>query len=205
MSKRFITGGLVATFALAATACGGGDADVDTEADTIAADTVAAAPAPAPAAGPAGGALTTPSWMTVDANAMTVTLNIVAGETEANNRWNYNGYANGETTIVVPRGYTVTINFSNEDPANVHSAVVMAAQSTYPVTFETANPVFEGAATSNPTSMTEATASGASETISFTVDTAGEYALVCTIPAHAATGMWIGFQVSAEGESGVRM
>jgi uncharacterized cupredoxin-like copper-binding protein len=52
--------------------------------------------------------------------------------------------------------------------------------------------------------MTDATApGGGAETITFTASDAGEYSLVCLIPAHAATGMWMGFTVSAAGEAGV--
>jgi uncharacterized cupredoxin-like copper-binding protein len=50
--------------------------------------------------------------------------------------------------------------------------------------------------------MQEATQPGASESISFTADAAGAYTLVCYIPAHAATGMWINFTVSADGAAG---
>jgi uncharacterized cupredoxin-like copper-binding protein len=54
--------------------------------------------------------------------------------------------------------------------------------------------------------MMESTApGGGAETITFTASTAGDYAIVCVIPAHALQGMWIGFEVSASGESGVRM
>ena len=65
-------------------------------------------------------------------------------------------------------------------------------------------PVFEGAVTSNPTSMMDATMPGQEESITFVADAAGEYAMVCYIPGHAATGMYIYFNVSAEGEAGVQ-
>jgi len=205
--KRFLTTGLATAFSLALIACGGGDAGADSEADTTAMETAETpAPAPAPAAAPTGGGtLSQADWVTVDETARTVTINLVGGQTDANNHWNYNGHVNGDATVVVPEGYAVTINFSNEDPVNFHSAVVLETQASYPAMFDSATPVFEGAMTSNPTSMTEATAPGESETITFTAGTAGNYALVCVIPAHASQGMWIGFEVSASGESGVRM
>jgi uncharacterized cupredoxin-like copper-binding protein len=34
--------------------------------------------------------------------------------------------------------------------------------------------------------------------------TAGNYAMVCYVPGHAALGMWLYFDVSADGEAGVR-
>lgn len=203
--KRFLTTGLATAFSLALIACGGADAGADSEADT-AATAATPMPPPAPAAAPAGGGtLSDAAWVTVDDEARTVTIDLVAGQTDANNHWNYNGHTNGDATVVVPEGYEVTINFSNEDPVNFHSAAILEARASYPAMFDSPSPVFEGAITSNATSMTEATASGESETITFTAGAAGNYALVCLIPAHATQGMWIGFEVSGSGESGVRM
>lgn len=144
-------------------------------------------------------------WITVDDAARTVTIALVAGETDANNRWNFNGHSAGEATVVVPAGYTVTVNFENRDPAHRHSAGVLARMASYPPYFEDATPVFDGAITSNATSMTESTApGGGTESMTFVASEAGEYALVCPVPANAVTGMWIGFEVSGTGESGLR-
>lgn len=178
--------------------CGGGETDQPS-------------PAPAPAPAPAAEAAATASgptavdWISVDDGARTVTIDLVAGSTDANNRWNFNGYANGEATVVVPAGYTVTLNFENRDPVNYHSVGVLERAASYPAIFDEATPVFDGAMTTNATSMTESTApGGGAESIGFTASTAGEYALVCPVPAHAVTGMWIGFDVSESGESGLR-
>lgn len=145
-----------------------------------------------------------PNWMTVDHGARTVNLSIVAGQDSSNNHWNFNGYANGEATIVVPQGYTVTIDFRNADPATPHSLGVEAKQGDFPATFEP-SPVFEGALTANATDPAGATASGKSETVSFTAATAGDYSLVCYVPAHAAAGMWVGFRVAPDQSAGVQM
>ncbi len=200
--RRFYSNGLAALVSTALIACGGGDAG-----EEGAQPGAAPAPAPAPAAAPAAapsGTLSMPTWMRMDQNARTVTIDVVAGQTDANNRWNFNGFYNGDATIVVPAGYTVTMNFRNDDPANYHSAAVLQKAASWPITFTDPQPVFQGAMTSNPTSMTESTPSGGSETITFTAATAGDYALVCLIPAHATTFMWIGFSVSSDGSAGVR-
>ena len=181
--------------AVALLGCGGGGEGGQ---PASASDPATEADAPAPAAIPA-------DWISVDDAARTVTVTLVAGETDANNRWNFNGYASGETTIVVPVGYTVTINFENRDPVHRHSVGVLARAAGYPPVFDEATPVFEGAITANATSMTEATApGGGAESITFVASEAGEYALVCAVPANAATGMWIGFEVSESGDSGLR-
>ena len=190
---------IVTLSAVALLGCGGGAGETDQ-----------ASPAPAPAPAPAA-EMAAPSgtmaaeWISVDDGARSVTIQLIAGETDVNNRWNFNGYANGEATVVVPVGYSVTSNVENRDPVNAHSVGVLEKAASYPAVFDDATPVFDGAITSNATSMTESTApGGGTESITFTASAAGEYALVCPGPAHAVTGMWIGFDVSDSGDSGLR-
>jgi sulfocyanin len=144
--------------------------------------------------------MTMPSWFTMDGT--NVSMDIIAGATDRGNYWNYNGVQFGEMTITVPVGANVTINFSNEDPNMAHSIGVSPGFDTAPAMVE-ATPVFDGAMSSNPTSMTDATLPGQSETITFTASEAGEYTLVCYIPGHAVSGMWIRLVVSADGDAGV--
>ncbi len=163
-----------------------------------------AAPAETPAAQPAAPAgLQSADWFQVDHDAQTVTIDLTAGATSASNYWNYNGYHGGTGGITVPAGYTVTINLTNQDPAMGHSVGVGERMGSYPQSFTDPQPAFEGGITSNPTSMTESTLPGETESITFVAATAGEYALVCYVIGHAATGMWLPFNVSAEGEAGV--
>ena len=192
MSKQttILTLGAVALFG-----CGSGEGD----------DPPASEPGSPTEAEAAVSAARSADWITVDDAARTVGITLVAAETDANNRWNFNGYANGETTVVVPVGYTVTVNFENRDPVHYHSVGVLEKAASYPPVFDEATPAFDGAITSNATSMTEATApGGGTGSITFVASEAGEYALVCAVPAHAVTGMWIGFEVSESGESGLR-
>lgn len=151
-----------------------------------------------------GQQLSVPDWMQVDHDAQTVTMEIVAGLTDENNSWNFNGYTNGEAHIVVPEGYEIEIEFRNDDPNMAHSLGIGEARSTWPAMIPNPQPVFEGAMSRSPTAMARATQPGASETITFTAGEAGEYAMVCYIPGHAAIGMWTYFDVSADGEAGVR-
>lgn len=147
--------------------------------------------------------LTTPDWMQVDHDAQTVTMEIIAGTTDENRSWNFNGYYDGNAEIVVPEGYEITIDFVNEDPSNPHSlGIGEPVEGMYPPDVDP-TPVFEGAVTQGPTSKARATQSGASESITFTAATAGEYAMICYIQMHAAMGMWTYFTVSADGEAGI--
>jgi D-aminopeptidase len=61
-----------------------------------------------------------------------------------------------------------------------------------------AEPVFAGAISSEPTSMTESTLTGELEFFTFTASEAGEYRLVCYVPGHALAGMWVRFVVGDE-------
>lgn len=189
--------GTAVLFGLAA--CGGSDNGSQQPATTTTTTTTPAAQAPA-------GALTVPDWYQVDNDARTVTLRIIAGQTNRANYWNYNGYVNGEATVVVPVGYTVTINYRNDDPNMAHSIGVDARTSGFPPAFPADyQPVFPGAISQNPMDMATATLTGEEEVITFVASEAGNYSLVCYIAGHAVVGMWIGFEVSANGDAGVRI
>jgi FtsP/CotA-like multicopper oxidase with cupredoxin domain len=151
----------------------------------------------------AAGALTTPDWFQVDNDAQTVTIELVAGATSANNYWNFHGVFGGRGGITVPEGYTVTLTLRNQDPNMGHSVGVGERMATWPNSFTQVTPVFDGAVTSNPTSMTESTLPGESETITFVANRTGDFALVCYVVGHAASGMWLPFTVSGDGTAGV--
>lgn len=177
-------------------ACGGGTEEEGTmETDTMAmeADTDMA---------PEAGALSTPSWMTYDPTAMTASLEIAAGESDVNNRWNFNGLYAGMGKIVIPQGTTVTINFTNADPAQPHSLGIEEWEATWPAIFENVEPAFAGAIT--PDAATSGTAPSGTASITFTADAAGDYAMVCYIAGHAVAGMVVPFTVSADGTVGVQ-
>lgn len=164
--------------------------------------TFAAAAVPMALAGSQGPEL--PEWMKVDEAAKKVTITIVAGTDMTNNGWNYNTVFKGAKSIVVPVGFEVEIDFRNSDPTGVvHSiGVGQMSEVTSPL-FTDPTPAFPGAISDNAADPVNATAAGASETITFVADTAGEYALICYVPGHTLTGMWMGFRVAADGSVGV--
>ncbi len=190
--KRSSKLGLTAVITAGLVACGG--------ADSPDAAPAASEPAAAPAAeGAVEGGI--PDWYHIDTDAKTVELHVTA---QMDGGWKFNGMANGKGTITVPLGYEITVEFTNDDSAMAHSLGIDAQVGGYGAMFEDPQPAFSGAITADPTSMTEATLPGETESFRFTADVAGEYALVCYIPAHAVTGMWVRFNVS-EGEPGVSM
>ena len=191
---------LIPAVLLVFVACGGGDSS-----DTGSTNSGATAQ---PAAAPAGptaptGPMTTPEWYSIDAEAGTVHLTITAGSIPDNNYWNMNGAIRGELAITVPEGSTVTIDFVNEDPNMAHSLGVSSELVNFMVP-PTPDPVFTGAITSNPQSMIDATMPGQTESITFVVETAGNYSLTCYIAGHSTVGMWLSFNVSSDGSAGVQ-
>jgi sulfocyanin len=189
--KRFSTLSLVVALA----ACGGGEPAENAP--------EAPATAPAQAAAPSMSEMTTPDWFHVDEANKTVHMTITAGLTDALNHWNFNGYTRGEATVTVPEGYTVTIDLVNNDPVMAHSLGISTVTSGFGALLG-GTVAFEGAVTSNPESMTDATMPGETESITFVAATAGNYSMACFIVGHAATGMWIHFNVSADGSAGVQ-
>lgn len=195
--KRFAT----LSLAVALAACGGGESADDQPASQPAAQSAPAAQPAAPAE--PSGEMTMPEWYHKDDTAKTVHLAITAGATDALNHWNFNGAYNGSMAITVPEGYAVTIDFKNADPSMAHSVGIVALAGSFGANVEP-TPVFEGAITTNPTSMMDATLPGGEETIHFTAGTAGQYAMACFIAGHAAVGMWVHFNVSGDGSAGVQ-
>jgi len=188
---------LVPAIAMIAAGCGGGDAP---PADTS--DTTPPAAVPAGPTAPTG-PLTVPEWYTVDHDARTVALTVTAGATADNNYWNFNGFTSGQLAITVPEGYTVSISLVNQDPNMPHSVGISAELSNFAAP-PAPTPVFAGAISENAQSMIDATMPGETETITFVADAAGNYTMVCYIPGHTTTGMWLFFDVSADAEAGVR-
>jgi hypothetical protein len=179
-------------------ACGGGE-----PAESPSQGAGAPAPAAAPAAPMPSGPMTTPDWFHADAASRTVHLTITAGATPDNNHWNFNGAIRGSTAITVPEGYAVEIEFTNRDPNMAHSLGISAETSNFSVPPQP-NPVFPGAISQNPGSLIDGTMPGETETIRFVAERAGNYSIVCYIPGHTAVGMWLRFNVSANGEAGVQ-
>jgi FtsP/CotA-like multicopper oxidase with cupredoxin domain len=187
--------------AAAVAACGGGEPG-DSGSGTTGGGAPAAQPA-TPARVPPGGPLSVPDWYTIDNEARTVRMEIVAGLTPDNNYWNFNGAINGDMAITVPEGYRVTITFVNRDPNMAHSLGISAETSNFAVPPQP-NPVFPGAISQNPGSMIDGTMPGETETIEFVAEEEGNYSMVCYIPGHTAVGMWLYFNVSGGGEAGIQ-
>jgi sulfocyanin len=143
--------------------------------------------APAPAATPSN-----VTWLHVDKDNKTVTLDITSAQTNDNNGFNFNGYSNGSMTVTVPLNWTVAVMFVNKSSSMPHSLVVVPyANRTSSGGFQ---PAFTGASTPQPEAGILA---GPMQHIAFTANKEGKYAFVCGIPGHASSGLWDTFNVSS--------
>jgi hypothetical protein len=137
-----------------------------------------------------------PSWMSVDAAAHRVRLDIVAGWNGANERLNFNGYAEGDATVVVPLGWTVDLAFKNDDERMPHSLVVTKAYGTdeMPNVAGLDQVAIRRASTQNPGGGTFAPNT---DTARFTAnkDGDGAFFFFCGAPGHGRAGMWMRFTV----------
>jgi len=136
-------------------------------------------------------------WLKWDAATHTAALTLVAGYNDTQSGFNFNGAGKGNMTISVPEGAQVKVTFSNKG-ALPHSAVFTSwgnrtSTSNFPV-------AFSGSSSPNPASGITA---GTTQHFSFTAVKAGQYAIVCAVPGHAAAGMWDVFNVTSGGQPSV--
>jgi sulfocyanin len=132
-------------------------------------------------------------WEYIDNAHKTVVFKIVAAATTDNNGFNFNGYAKGKATFIVPQGWIVDFIFTNNQVLR-HSMGITSSLTLGPnVTTVTS--------TTNPTL---GISTGQTQYASFTTDPKalfttppGKYYLVCLIAGHIAAGMWDNFTVSA--------
>jgi sulfocyanin len=142
---------------------------------------------------------TVPSWMTVDAGAQKVTMDVVAGFNPNNSSWNFNGYYEGDMTVVVPEGWRVEITLTNRDGDVPHSLVVMAdpGADNLPLQAGREQAAFPRAYSKSPE---QGISAGDQDTISFKADQTGEFLWFCGVPGHGQSGMWTRFTVEADTE-----
>jgi sulfocyanin len=141
-----------------------------------------------------------PSWMTIDAGAQKVQMDVVAGFNPNNSNWNFNGNYEGNMTVVVPEGWRVEITLTNRDGDMPHSLVVMAdpGKAELPLQAGREQAAFPRAYSRSPERGISA---GDQDLVSFQADKAGDYLLFCGVPGHGQSAMWTRFAVAAEADT----
>jgi hypothetical protein len=109
-----------------------------------------------------------------------------------NGALNFNGFRDGELTLVVPVGWTTQIAFRNHDGMLPHSAEVIAPQKPLPT-----QPVTPAIARAFTTSLATGLPPEGTDDMRFSAQPAGEYLIFCGVPGHGAAGMWIKLRVSS--------
>ncbi|MDB6173154.1 MAG: hypothetical protein JWL59_2465 [Chthoniobacteraceae bacterium] len=133
--------------------------------------------------------ITEADFLKLGAGPKTAKITLVAAFTDANYGMNFNGYSHGKATYTIPVGWTVEVTFINPSPVP-HSALVVERDMTKKV--QLGEPAFKGAAVPNPiVGMSTSKA-----TFTFVASEAGDYALACGFPTHAAGGHWVALDVS---------
>ena len=118
-----------------------------------------------------------------DPAAKTVTFRLVAGPFE------FNHFTNGGGTLTVPAGSTNVWNFLQND-GTPHSVEV--ASGTGPVPNSGGDPAIPRAYTNK---VVEGMAQGETDVIRFTAPDTGSYRIICGVPGHALSGMWIWLKI----------
>jgi sulfocyanin len=143
-----------------------------------------------------GTAQTAPSkWLSYDAATKTVTFALEAGSPGKSGPFNFNGYTSGGATLAVPPGSIVVMNFVNLD-GTPHSAEVDSGNGPLPNSGGT--PAIPRAYTDK---VVEGLAQGGTDVIRFTAPASGSFRIICGVPGHALSGMWIWFKVDPAAKS----
>jgi sulfocyanin SoxE-like protein len=124
-------------------------------------------------------------WLSYDAATNTVTFELIAGP------FTFNGYRDGGATLLVPSKATIVMNFVNKD-GTPHSAIVIAGDGSIPNA--PADPAIPRAYTNK---VLEGLPQEAKDVMRFPVPASGTYRIVCGVPGHGLSGMWIWLKVDS--------
>jgi sulfocyanin SoxE-like protein len=149
----------------------------------------AQSPPETPAAVQAAQADSGSRWVSYDARTNTLTFKLEAGAPGGNGPFNFDSYANGAATLVVPPKSTVVMNFVNDD-ATPHSAEVIPDAD--PMPNMGGDPAIPGAFTND---LTQGLPQGGTDVMRFTAPPSGSFRIFCGVPGHGLSGMWIRFRV----------
>jgi len=135
-----------------------------------------------------------PDWMAFDAEKRVVQLLLVGAADGSNGTMNFNGYGNGDMTIVVPFGWRVEVEFLNKGyGALPHSLVIM--NEVRPLPIEGGVPAFPRALTRQ---LVPGLAPGERDSFDFVANKEGRFLWFCGVTGHGVVGMWDYLVVSKE-------
>ena len=135
-----------------------------------------------------------PAWMTVDAATRDVRLRMVGSADGTNGTMNFNGYSQGEMSVIVPLGWTVRVHFENKGLAALpHSLVIINPVTPLPI--EDGAPAFPRALT---VKLVPGLLAGETDSFEFVANKEGRFLFFCGVTGHGVAGMWDYLIVSKE-------
>jgi hypothetical protein len=132
------------------------------------------------------------TWLSFDPAAKTAKFQLIAGLTGLNGALNFNGFRDGQLTLVIPVGWKAEIAFKNHDGMLPHSAEVVTPQTPLPT-----QPVSPAIPRAFTLKLAEGLPPQGTDVMRFAAQPAGEYLIFCGVPGHGAAGMWMRLRVSA--------
>jgi plastocyanin len=133
---------------------------------------------PAPASGLSEG-------LKYDAGSNTVTFDLIGGP----HGFMFNGYGSGGASLTVPAKANVVLNFINKD-GTPHSAEVISGEGPLP------NAAVDAAISRAYTNqLSQGLPQEGTDVMRFTVPASGSYRIICGVPGHALSGMWIWMKI----------
>lgn len=129
------------------------------------------------------------AWLKWNADTKTVTFQLIAGVPAASSPFNFNGFTDGNLTLVVPAGATVVMPFVNEDGVP-HSAEVISG--TAPIPNMGGDAAIPRAYTIN---LLEGLPQGGKDVMRFTAAPNATYRIFCGVPGHGLSGMYIDMKI----------
>ena len=118
-----------------------------------------------------------------DPATKTATLELIAGP------FKFDEASNGSATFTVPANANVVINFVNNDGMS-HSAEIVSGEGAIPNA--AGDPAIPRAYTSK---ALEGLPQEATDVMKFTAPASGKYRILCGVPGHGLSGMWIWMNV----------
>jgi len=135
-----------------------------------------------------------PDWMKFDPQKQQVSLLLVGAADGTNGTMNYNGYGNGDMTVIIPFGWKVKGTFRNKGLGAIpHSLAVV--NETIPMPVEGGVLAFPRATT---VKLVPGLLAGEEDSFEFVANTEGRFLIFCGVTGHGVQGMWDYLIVSKE-------
>ncbi|NOQ64242.1 MAG: hypothetical protein GQ582_07000 [Methyloprofundus sp.] len=126
-----------------------------------------------------------PDWMSYDIEKKQVSYQLIAAKNANNNGYNYNGYYQGNITLIVPSEWLVNISLNNGDANAVHDIIL-----TEPFADDDMPDELTGEFAALKRAYISPLYANETDSLKF-IAKQGAYWLFCGVKVHGINGMWI--------------